>query len=65
MSLNRRIDTNNVVHLHNGVLLSHKENNEFMKLLGKLDRMFLRTIGSIIFSSKIQELIEVSSRIDL
>ena len=34
MSLNRGMDTENVVHLHNGVLLSFK-NNECMKFLGK------------------------------
>jgi hypothetical protein len=28
------MDTKNVVHLHNGVLLSYKKNNEFMKFLG-------------------------------
>jgi hypothetical protein len=34
MSLNRGMDTEYVVHLHNGVLPSNK-NNEFMKFLGK------------------------------
>ena len=34
MSLNRGTDTENVVHLHNGVLLTIKK-NEFMKLLAK------------------------------
>jgi hypothetical protein len=34
MSLNRGMDTENVVHLHNGVLLSYQK-NEFMKFLGK------------------------------
>jgi hypothetical protein len=34
MHLNTGMDTENVVHLHNGVLLSFK-NNEFMKFLGK------------------------------
>jgi hypothetical protein len=34
MSLNREMDTENVVHLHNGVLLTYK-NDEFMKFLGK------------------------------
>jgi hypothetical protein len=33
-SLNRGMDTENVVHLHNGVLHSYK-NNEIMKFLGK------------------------------
>ena len=33
MSLNREMDTENVVHLHNGVLAI--KNNEFMKFLGK------------------------------
>ena len=32
MSLKRGMDTENVVHLHNGVLLSYL-NNEFMKFL--------------------------------
>jgi hypothetical protein len=32
--LNRRMDTENVVHLHNVVLLRFKK-NEFMKFLGK------------------------------
>ena len=35
MSLNRAMDTENVVHLHNGVYSSIK-NNKFMKFLGKL-----------------------------
>ena len=34
MSFNRGIDTENVIHLHNGVLSSIK-NNDFMKSLGK------------------------------
>ena len=34
MSLNRGMDTENVVHLHNGVLSAIKK-NEFMKFLGK------------------------------
>jgi hypothetical protein len=34
MSLNRRMDTENVVHLHNGVLQAIKK-NEFMKFLSK------------------------------
>ena len=34
MPLNRGMDTENVVHLHIGALLSYK-NNEFMKFLGK------------------------------
>jgi hypothetical protein len=34
MPLNRGMDTENVVHLYNGVLLSY-EKNEFMKFLGK------------------------------
>ena len=34
MPLNRGMDTENVVHLHNGVLLSYLK-NEFMKFLGK------------------------------
>ena len=34
MPLNRGMDIENVVHLHNGVLLSFKR-NEFMKFLGK------------------------------
>ena len=34
MFLNRGMDTENVVHLHNEVLLSYK-NNQFMKFLGK------------------------------
>ena len=34
MSLNRGMDTENVVHLHKGLLLPIK-NNEFMKFLGK------------------------------
>jgi hypothetical protein len=33
-SLNRRMDTKNMVHLHNGVLLAIK-NNDFMKFAGK------------------------------
>ena len=35
MPLNRGMDTENVVHLHNGILLSYLK-NEFMKFLGKL-----------------------------
>ena len=34
MFLNKEMDTENVVHLHNGVLLAIK-NNEFMNFLGK------------------------------
>jgi hypothetical protein len=34
-SVNRGKDTENEVHLHNGVLLSYLKKNEFMKLLGK------------------------------
>ena len=34
MSLNRRMDTENVVHLHNGVLLSYLK-NEFINFLGR------------------------------
>ena len=34
MSFNRRMDTENVVHLYNGLLSSIK-NNEFVKILGK------------------------------
>jgi hypothetical protein len=34
MSLNRGMDTENVVHFHNGVY-SDIKNNEFMKFLGK------------------------------
>jgi hypothetical protein len=34
MSLNRGMDTENVVHLHNGVLLSYLK-SEFMKFLVK------------------------------
>ena len=34
MSLKGRIDTENVVYLHNGILLSYQK-NEFMKFLGK------------------------------
>ena len=46
MSLNRGMDTENVVHLYNGVLLSYK-NNEFMKFLGKcmvLEDIFLSEV---------------------
>ena len=34
MPLNRQKDTENVVYLHNGILLTIK-NNEFLKFLGK------------------------------
>jgi hypothetical protein len=34
MALNRGMDTENIVHLHNGLLLSYLK-NEFMKFLGK------------------------------
>ena len=34
MPLNRGMDTENVVHLHNGILLSYLK-NEFIKFLGK------------------------------
>ena len=52
MSLNKRMDTENVVHLHNGVLLSYKK-NEFMKFLGKwLD--LSPTIKGIILSEVTQ-----------
>jgi hypothetical protein len=35
MPLNRGMDTKNVIHLHNGVLLSIIKKNEFMNFLGK------------------------------
>ena len=35
MSFNRGMDTENVVHLHNEVLLSTIKNNDLMKFLGK------------------------------
>jgi hypothetical protein len=35
MSLNREMDTENVVDLHNGVIYSATKNNEFMKFLVK------------------------------
>jgi hypothetical protein len=37
MSFNRGMDTENVVHLHNGVVYLHSDikNNEFMEFLGK------------------------------
>jgi hypothetical protein len=35
MSFNRGMDTENVVHLHNGVYYSAIKDNEFMKFLGK------------------------------
>ncbi|MBV2134265.1 DUF1725 domain-containing protein [Pseudomonas sp. MAP12] len=39
MPLNRRMDRENVVHLHNGVLLSGKKNNGILKFAGKwMDR---------------------------
>jgi hypothetical protein len=48
MSINRGMDTENVLHLHNGVLLSFK-NNEFMKFLGKC-----MDLGDIILSEVTQ-----------
>jgi hypothetical protein len=47
MSLNRGMDTENMVHLHNGVLVAIK-NNEFMKFLGKL--MALEDIISTVYN---------------
>ena len=35
MSLNREMDTENVVHLHNGKLLSYIKNSDFMIVLDK------------------------------
>ena len=35
MSLNREMDIENVVHLHNGKLLSYIKNNDFMIVLDK------------------------------
>jgi hypothetical protein len=35
MSLNRGMDTENVVHLNYGVLLSSVKNNNYMKFTGK------------------------------
>jgi hypothetical protein len=35
MPLNRGMDTENVVHSHNGVTTQLLKNNEFMKFLGK------------------------------
>jgi len=34
MSFNKGMDTENVVHLHNGALLSY-QNNDFMKIIGQ------------------------------
>jgi hypothetical protein len=36
MSLNREMDREIVVYLHNGTLLSYNENNDFMKFASKL-----------------------------
>ena len=44
MSFNRGMDTENVVHLYNGILLSSIKINEFMKFLGKW--MELESISS-------------------
>ena len=35
MPLNRRMDRENVVHLHNGVLLNRTKNNGILKFAGK------------------------------
>ena len=35
MPLNRRMDKEDVTHLHNGVLLSGKKNNGILNLVGK------------------------------
>ena len=35
MPLNRRMDKENVVHLHNGVLHSRKKNNDILNFTGK------------------------------
>ena len=46
MSLNRRLDAENVVHLYNGVLLSY-QNNGFVKFLDKwmyLDNIILSEV---------------------
>ena len=36
MSLNRRMDTENVVHLHNGILLSYFK-QQIYEILGQMD----------------------------
>jgi hypothetical protein len=51
MSLNRGRDTENVVHLHNGVLLKYKK-NEFMKFLGKWIDLEDITLSEITQSQK-------------
>ena len=41
------MNTENVAHLHNGVLLSYKKNDEFMKFFGKwmeLENIFLSEV---------------------
>ena len=47
MSFNRRMDTENVVHLQNGVLRAAIKNNDFMNFLGKwlgLEDIILRDV---------------------
>ena len=49
MSLNQRMDKN-VVHLHNGILLSYLKNNDIMKFAGKwiqLEKIILSEVTQI------------------
>jgi len=47
MPFNRGMDTENAVHLHNGVLLSYYKNNDFMKFLGKWIELANITLNEI------------------
>jgi hypothetical protein len=51
MSLNRVLDTENVVHLHNGVYSAIK-NNDFMKFAGKWMELENIILSEVIQSQK-------------
>ena len=50
MPLNQRMGEGNVVHLHNGVLLSGKKSNDIVKFAGewkKLDKIILSEVTDL------------------
>jgi hypothetical protein len=52
MSLKRGMDTENVVHLHNGLLLSFFKNNDFMKFTGKWMELEVIILSEVTQSQK-------------
>ena len=52
MLLDQRMNKQNVVHLHNGVLHSRKKNNDIMKFAGKWMDLENITLGEVIRTQK-------------